>query len=72
MGTYAALGVGSGLFAFALSWNLRQVHRPWNIFIAGLTFSQYAELNRRAENVQEGLFGCPALSRFVFRHHTFR
>ena len=28
MGTYVALGVGSGLFAFALTWNMRQVSRP--------------------------------------------
>ena len=72
MGTYAALGVGSGLFAFALSWNLRQVHRPQNTLMASLTCSQYAELNRRVEDVQEGLPGCPTFSCLFLRHHAFR
>ena len=70
MGTYAALGVGSGLFAFALSWNLRRVNRPQITFIANLTSSQYVELDRWVEHVQESLLGCHALSGLVLRYHT--
>ena len=70
MGTYAALGVGSGLFAFALSWNLRRVNRPQITFIANLTSSQYVELDRWVEHVQEGIPGCHALSGLVLRYHA--
>ena len=72
MGTYTALGVGSGLFAFALSWNLRRVNRPQITFIANLTSSQYVELDRWVEHVQEGIPGCPAFSGLFLRHHAFR
>ena len=38
--------------------------------MASLTSYQYAELDRRAKDVQEGLLGCHALSGLVLRYHA--
>ena len=38
--------------------------------MGSLTFSQYAELDRRVKDVQEGLLGRHALAGLVLRYHA--